>query len=157
MNLSSILREDLVLLDFAAKDKWEAIDRLVTRLVEKGSLKSDHRKAALDALIARENVASTGMGLGVAIPHAWLDLLDAASAAVAISPKGLNFQSADGQPATITILLLSPRRSAQTHIKTLAAIARLLNYEEMRTALVRAKTEAEVIRIVKEEEAKEFG
>ncbi len=157
MNLSGLLKEDLVLLDFAAQDKWGAIERLVDLLVEKGRVKAEHRKAVLDALVARENVASTGMGHGVAIPHAWIDLLDAASAAVALSPSGVPFQAPDGKPATITILLVSPRRNAQNHVRTLAAIARLLNYEEMRQALLAAKSGEEVLRIVREEEAKEFG
>lgn len=157
MKLSELLGEENVLLDFTARDKWEAIDRLVQALVDRGRLKPAHRARVLDAIIARENVASTGMGLGVAIPHAWTDLLDTGAAAVGISPKGIPFQSADGAPATLIILLVSPRHSAQKHVRTLAAIARLLNYEEMRTALLNAKTPGEVVRIVKEEEDKEFG
>jgi len=152
MNLSELLTEEVVLLDFKAKDKWEAIERLVEALIAQGRLKTSHRKPVLDALFARENVASTGMGLGIAIPHAWTDLLDSGVAAVGISPQGVPFQSADGLPATVVILLVSPRQSAQKHVRTLAAIARLLNYEEMRTALVNAKTAREVLAIVKNEE-----
>jgi mannitol/fructose-specific phosphotransferase system IIA component (Ntr-type) len=157
VKLSELLGEENVLLDFTARDKWEAIDRLVEALVAHGRLKPAYRSRVLDAIIARENVASTGMGLGVAIPHAWTDLLETGAAAVGISPKGIPFQSADASPATLIILLVSPRHSAQKHVRTLAAIARLLNYEEMRTALLNAKTPAEVVRIVKEEEDKEFG
>ena len=157
MKLSELLGEEVVLLDFRAADKWAAIGSLVEALIAHGRIRPEHRTQVLDALIARENVASTGMGLGIAIPHAWTDLLEAGAAAVGISPQGVPFQSADGRPATLIILLVSPRRNAQTHIRTLAAIARLLNYEEMRTALLNAKTPAEVLRIVKEEEDKEFG
>lgn len=157
MKLSDVLGEESVLLDFKARDKWEAIERLVEALVAHGRLKPGQRRQVLDALVARENVASTGMGLGVAIPHAWTDLLETGAAAAAICPSGIPFQSADGAPATLIILLVSPRHSAQQHVRTLAAIARLLNYEEMRTALLNAKTPAEVIRIVREEEEKEFG
>ena len=157
MKLSELLGEENVLLEFKARDKWEAIERLVEVLVANGRLKSGQRRQVLDALVARENVASTGMGLGIAIPHAWTDLLDSGAAAVGISPQGIPFQSADGAPATLIILLVSPRHSAQKHVRTLAAIARLLNYEEMRTALLNAKTAGEVVRIVKEEEDKEFG
>jgi mannitol/fructose-specific phosphotransferase system IIA component (Ntr-type) len=155
MNLSELLSEEVVLLDFKAKDKWEAIERLVEALIAHGRLKPGHRKPVLDALFARENVASTGMGLGIAIPHAWTDLLEAGVAAVGISPQGIPFQSPDGLPATVLILLVSPRTSAQKHVRTLASIARLLNYEEMRTALVNAKTEREVLAIVKDEEDKD--
>jgi len=97
VKLSELLGEENVLLDFKARDKWEAIERLVEALVAHGKVKPGHRRQVLDALVARENVASTGMGLGVAIPHAWTDLLDTGTAAVAISPQGIPFQSADGK------------------------------------------------------------
>jgi mannitol/fructose-specific phosphotransferase system IIA component (Ntr-type) len=157
VKLSELLGEENVLLDFKARDKWEAIEKLVEGLIAHGRLKPSNRRQVLDALVARENVASTGMGLGIAIPHAWTDLLETGAAAVGIAPQGIPFQSADGNPATLIILLVSPRHSAQKHVRTLAAIARLLNYEEMRTALLNAKTPAEVVRVVKEEEDKEFG
>lgn len=153
MKLGELLTEELVALDFDAKDKWQAIEKLVDRLVSSSRLPEGSRAAALEALFARERMASTGMEHGVAIPHASIDELPQAVAALGVSPKGIPFQSADGKPATILILLVIPRRSVKQHIRTLAGIARLLNYEEMRTSLTEAKTEKQILKVIREEEA----
>jgi mannitol/fructose-specific phosphotransferase system IIA component (Ntr-type) len=153
MRLGDLLGEEVVVLDFESKDKWEAIDRLAGLLVERGRLRAEQRRAAVDALVAREKISSTGMDHGVAIPHAQMDGLEEAVAALGISRGGVPFQTPDGKPATLIILLLIPRRSVQKHVRTLAGIARLLNYEEMRQSLVGAKTAKEALRVIREEEA----
>lgn len=157
MKLADLVLEDGVILDFAARDKWEAIEKLVDRLVAKKRVKASLRKSMLDALVRRENIASTGMDHGVALPHAQVDGIDEAVAAIGLTRAGIPFQSSDGQPARITVLLLIPKPRVQQHIRTLAGIARLLNYEEMREALLNAKTEREVVEGIREEEAKEFA
>ncbi len=157
MKLADLLQEEGVILEFAARDKWEAIEKLVDRLVAKKRVKGTLRKAMLDALVRRENIASTGMDHGVALPHSQVDGIEDAVAAIGLTRTGIPFQSSDGQPARITVLLLIPKKRVQQHIRTLAGIARLLNYEEMREALLNAKTEREVVSIIREEEAKEFA
>ena len=157
MKLADLVQEEGVILDFAARDKWEAIEKLVDRLVARKRVKGTLRKAMLDALVRRENIASTGMDHGVALPHAQVDGIDEAVVAIGLTRTGIPFQSSDGQPARITVLLLIPKKRVQQHIRTLAGIARLLNYEEMREQLLNAKTEREVVSIIREEEAKEFA
>jgi len=92
---------------------------------------------------------------GVAIPHASVDGVDDALAALAIAPEGVPFQSADGRPARLLILLIIPRKAVQKHIRTLAGIARLLQYEEMRDALTGARSAREALQIIREEEKKD--
>lgn len=155
MKLGDILRADAIALDFKAPDKWKAIELLVDLLVERGRCKKPHRKPVLEALVARENIASTGMENGVALPHASIQILDEPLAALGISPGGIQFQSADGQPAKIIMLLAIPKRNVQLHIRTLAGVARLMNYEEMRAALLAARSPQEAIGIIRAEEEKE--
>lgn len=155
MKLADILREDAIALDFKAPNKWKAIELLVDLLVERGRCKKSHRKPVLEALIARENIASTGMEHGVALPHASIQILDEPLAALGISSAGIPFQSADGQAAKLIMLLAIPKRNVQLHIRTLAGVARLLNYEEMRAALLGARTPQEAIGIIRTEEEKE--
>jgi mannitol/fructose-specific phosphotransferase system IIA component (Ntr-type) len=157
MKLADLILEDGAVLNFSADDKWEAIEKLVDHLIAKKRVKAADRKIYLDALVRRENIASTGMDHGVALPHAQVDGLEEAVAAIGLSPKGIPFQSSDGRPARITVLLLIPKKAVQKHIRTLAGIARLLNYEEMREALLHAKSEREVLEIIRDEEAKEFA
>ena len=74
---------------------------------------------------------------------------------VKASPKGFSFQSADGQPARIIILLIIPRKAVQKHIRTLAGVAKLLQYEEMRDALTNARSPREALKVIQEEEQKD--
>lgn len=156
MNLTEFLREEGILLNMASRDKWDAIRKLVQALVQKGLLKSVDQKPVLDSLIARENVSSTGMEHGVALPHAIVNVIEHPVAALGILPDGVNFQSLDNKPAHLIPLLIIPKKSVQIHIRTLAAVARMLNFEEMRHALLVAKSPLEVMRIIREEEQKEL-
>ena len=154
MKLGDLLKEGQIATAFQARDKWESITKLVDLLVAQNRLKPEHREAVYDALVAREKVASTGMEHGVAIPHASVDGIEDALAALAISP-GVPFQSADGQPARLIILLVIPRKAVQKHIRTLAGIAKLLQYEEMRDALTNARSPREALQVIREEEQKD--
>jgi mannitol/fructose-specific phosphotransferase system IIA component (Ntr-type) len=75
-------------------------------------------------------------------------------AALAVSQSGVPFRSADGRPARLIILIVIPKRTQRGYVKTLAGIARLLNYEEVREAFLAAKSQDEVMRIIRDEEAK---
>jgi nitrogen PTS system EIIA component len=155
MKLGDLLKEGQIAMGFQARDKWEAIDKMVDLLVANNTIKADQRAAVISALVAREKVASTGMEHGVAIPHAGIDEIDNAVAALAIAPEGIPFQSADGRPARIVILLVIPRKTVQKHIRTLAGIARLIQYEEMRDALTNARSAREALGVIREEEKKD--
>ena len=155
MKIGDLLKEGQIATGFQAKDKWEAITKLVDLFVAQNRLKPEHREAVYGALVAREKVASTGMENGVAIPHASVDGIEDALAALAVSPAGIPFQSADGRPARLIILLVIPRKAVQKHIRTLAGIAKLLQYEEMRDALTNARSPREALQVIREEEQKD--
>jgi PTS system fructose-specific IIA component len=157
MKIGDLLKEGQIAMGFQARDKWEAISKLVAGLVEQGRLKPQQKEDVYRALCAREKIASTGMEHGVAIPHASVDGVEDALAMLGISPEGIPFQSTDSRPAQLIIMLVIPRKAVQTHIRTLAGIARLLNYEELREALVRARSSHEVLQIIRDEEKKEFA
>ena len=155
MKLGDLLKEGQIATGFQSKDKWEAITKMVDLLVAQSRLKPEHREPVYAALAAREKVASTGMEHGVAIPHASVDGIEDALASLAISPAGVPFQAADGQPSRLIILLVIPRKAVQKHIRTLAGIAKLLQYEEMRDALTNARSPREALQVIREEEQKD--
>jgi mannitol/fructose-specific phosphotransferase system IIA component (Ntr-type) len=76
--------------------------------------------------------------------------VDSIIGALGIAPAGVNFDSIDGEPATIIVLLLIPRKSFQEHIRAMAAIARVMREEANRTALLAAQSPAEITRIIEE-------
>lgn len=140
MQLSELLRADLIQTDLAAKDKFAAIAELIELLIDRGALDAKLRAAALKALRAREELMSTGMEHGIAIPHAPCEGVGEVVAALGLSRRGLDFDALDGKPTHIIILLVSPPNTFQTHVKTLAGIARVLNDERLRSELRGAGT-----------------
>ena len=154
MKLSELLNEKVILTNFKARTKLDAIEQLIDAIVASGGIPKQQRQAVMNALIARENIASTGMEHGVAIPHATVDVLEKPAAAVAVSLEGVPFQSADGKNATIIVLLIITRKDVKHNVRTLAGIARLLNYEDTRQHLLAAKTPSAILGVIREEKKK---
>jgi PTS system fructose-specific IIA component len=129
---------------FAPGDKWTAIRDLMDHLVAAGRVDAQGAEDLLEHVLERERSMSTGMERGIAIPHAAVDGLPDVVAALGIvaSEQGLAFESIDGRPTHLVVLLLIPRAQKLLHIRTLADIARVLGKETVRTAL-RAATSAE--------------
>ncbi|HXG60713.1 MAG TPA: PTS sugar transporter subunit IIA [Planctomycetota bacterium] len=152
MKLSDLLRENQIVLGFQARDKEETIVRLVDALVAGARLPRERRDAALDALRARERLASTGLENGIAFPHAAVDGLREPAAALAVAPRGVPFESVDGRPARLIVLLTIPRPSTRTHLRALAAAAKLLSLEAFRAALLDARTPGEALQAVRAHE-----
>lgn len=155
MRLSELLSEPQILLGIQGREKGGLIETLLSPLLTLGRLKPEQRGPVFDALLAREKIASTGMEHGIAIPHASVDGIESALAVLGLAPEGVPFQSADGKPAKILILLVIPRKAVSEHTRTLAGIAKLLQYEELRDALLRARSPREVLKIIREEEQRE--
>ena len=155
MRLSELLSEPQILMGLQGREKGVLIGTLLDPLLSLGRLKPEQRGLVQDALLAREKIASTGMEHGIAIPHASVDGVENALAVLGLAPEGVPFQSADGKPARILILLIIPRKTVSEHTRTLAGIAKLLQYEELRDALLRARSPREVLKIIREEEQRE--
>lgn len=156
MKLSELLSEKAILLDIKDQDKWAVIARLTDLLVESGQIPQDARDPVHAALVDREKSMSTGMENGIAIPHCCVDLIDDTVVSLGVSREGIAFESIDGKPAHLVILLVTPKNKTKMHIKTLAEIAKLLNHETSRSRLVEADSPAEVLRIIREEEKDDF-
>lgn len=154
MKLGEMISPGMVLTNFRAKDKWEAISSLVDVLIELHKLKPEDREAVVKALYNRENIATTGVGNGVAIPHCPFDGIEEPLCSIGISREGINFQSEDGLPAKIVVLFILPKRKINVHIRMLAAIASLINSEETRRDFIDAKSPDDVITVIKREEDK---
>ncbi len=143
MKLYEYLKPELIILGLEDGAVESTLRKLLEPLVEHGLVRDE--ETVLGALAAREEVQSTAIGHGVAIPHAGCLDLDAPLITLALSPEGIDFNSADGEPIHIFFLLLSPPDRSSTHIKLLARIARLMRQPAHRDELLGATTAAEVI------------
>lgn len=148
MLLSDLLHERVVKMNVRSQSKAHAIEELVDLIIEAGDLPMSLRAHAIDTIAEREKIIGTGMENGVALPHGSTDRVDSIIGAIGIAPAGVNFDSIDGEPASIIVLLLIPRKSFQEHIRAMAAIARVMREEGNRKALLAARTPAEIIRII---------
>ncbi len=152
MTLAGLLPEAHLQPSLRAADKWQAINELLDILAAAGALPPNLRERAHEALLARERQMSTGIGMGVAIPHAAVDGLGHVAAAFGRAPDGIEFQALDDAPVKLIFLFLVPKAEFQTHLKTLAAIARFLN-QPGESAKLLAATSATAMRGILQQDA----
>jgi mannitol/fructose-specific phosphotransferase system IIA component (Ntr-type) len=144
MRLCDLFSVDDVIVGFRPTDKWDAIRQLVDHLVARGRLPRAAAPAIVEAVQSRERSMSTGMEHGIAIPHAAVDGVENVQACMGIvaGENGLAFESIDGRPTRVVVLLVIPRSQKLLHIRTLADIARVLGRDSVREALIGAKDAA---------------
>jgi len=138
MHLSQLLNPQSIDVQLRSKTKREAIAELVALLEKSHGLSSGGE--ILDRVLKREAMMSTGIGNGIAIPHGKARAVDRLVAACAVSRSGVEYDSVDGEPATLFILLVSPEDVGGPHVKVLANISRLLKDENVRESLKRAES-----------------
>lgn len=151
MDLGDILSPQQVLADMKASNRWEAIDELITQLIESSRIKPEDREAITAVVKKRENSMSTGIGFGIGIPHASTDLIYEVVGAFGRSKKGINFDALDNQPVSLVMLFLVPQGQFQKHLHTLAKIAKLLHKKEFRQSLEDAPNAAAMYEIIRTE------
>lgn len=144
MNLGNLLSVDRIVPEMQANERWSAIVELVELLVARGKVKPEDRDLVLAALRQREETMSTGIGFGIAIPHASSDRVGEVVAAFGRSNKGIEFDSLDNAPVKYIVLFVVPKDQFQTHLRTLAAIAKFLNDRTVRERLGGAGTAEEI-------------
>jgi mannitol/fructose-specific phosphotransferase system IIA component (Ntr-type) len=148
MKLAKLLDSEHILLDMKAVDHWPAISELVDHLVFTNQLPGNLHAEVLEALKVREKLVSTGIGQGVAIPHAFTDHLERVIAVLGRSSIGIDFQALDGAPVHFIILFIVPRKGYHMHLQTLAAIAKMFTNEEVRRRLGLAETREDILEIL---------
>jgi PTS system nitrogen regulatory IIA component len=145
MNLASLLSSQRIVPYLQATEHWPAIEELIEFLDENGQMIGADKPAILDALKEREEKISTGIGYGVAIPHAFCESIDEVVAGFARSEEGVEFGAVDNIPVHFIILFLVPKDQYQLHLKTLAAIAKMFNSAEIRQELADAQSAEDIL------------
>jgi nitrogen PTS system EIIA component len=147
MTLGSLLSVDQIIPEMKATERWTAIVELIDLLVQKGHIQSGDRDSVLAALRQREETMSTGIGFGIAIPHASSNCVTQVVAAFGRSSTGIEFDSLDNSPVRFIVLFIVPKDQFQVHLRTLAAIAKFLNDKTVRERLGRAGSSEEILSI----------
>ncbi len=155
MKISDLLIKDRINLDVKSTNKVDIIKELA-KLHEKTGVLNDY-DGYVKALMAREEQSSTGIGEGIAIPHAKTEYVKEPALAMGRKPEGIDYDSLDGEPATLFFMIAAPDGANNTHIETLARLSQLLLDDDFKAALENAKTADEVLDIINKAEAEKFA
>ncbi len=150
MKLSDFVVREAILVDLQATGKEDAIREIVGSLVQAGSLAEADAEGVIRAIMNREELGSTGIGQGVAVPHTRHPKVDKLLGTVALSRKGVDFAALDGEPVDILFLLVSPPNQPGDHLRALENISRHLKDERFVNFLRQAKTRADVEDLIDE-------
>ncbi|HWJ79408.1 MAG TPA: fructose-specific PTS transporter subunit EIIC [Niallia sp.] len=146
MKITELLTQDTILLNIEGKEKIDAINQLVDTLYEAGKLANkDEYK---EAILKREEQSTTGIGEGIAIPHAKTKAVKNAAIAFGRSKVGLNYNSLDGQPANLFFMIAAPDGANNTHLEALSRLSTILLKEDVRSKLLHATSKNEIISII---------
>lgn len=144
-----MLTPDRVLVPLVARDKQGIIAELAERLVARAG---GDLETVLRAIEERESVLSTGVGFGVAIPHARSSVVRELVIVGGVSAEPVPYDSIDGEPVRLFFLIVGPESSAGLHVKILSRIARLVRRDGVRRHLVEARTPDEFYHVLLEAE-----
>jgi len=150
MRLSALLNEETITVSLIYRDKQGVIEELLDLAMKTGKITD--RAVALKAVLDRENLMSTGLEKGVAVPHAKSKAAEDLAMALGISKEGIDFQSADGEPSHLFFFLLAPEAAAGPNVQVLAQVARLTNDPDFRKALKDAQSSKKALDIIQDAE-----
>ncbi len=146
MRLDQIFKMELINTDLLAKTKTEALTELVNTIIQGGFRLNS--SSIIEILQQRENLGSTGIGDGIAIPHGKIPELDDLIVAFGRSTEGIDYNALDGKPVHLFFLLLAPENSTGQHLKILARISKMLKIANFRKMLLIAKSQSDLYKII---------
>jgi PTS system nitrogen regulatory IIA component len=152
LRLADYLRDDLVIFDLPQLEKGELMRSLAAEVAAR--LPNIDEALLLERLNEREEQQSTGIGHGLALPHAMLPGLERTIVVVGRASRGLDFAALDAQPVDLFFLLLSPPEGTRDHLRVLARLARILDDEETLARLRTAADAAELFALLLAEDAR---
>jgi mannitol/fructose-specific phosphotransferase system IIA component (Ntr-type) len=144
MRLGEFVVRDAIIPSLSATSKEAVIRAMVESLRDAGQVRAADTEDVIRAILKRELLGSTGIGRGVAIPHTKHQSVERLIGTVAVAPAGVAFESLDGEPVYVFVLLISPQDRPGDHLRALENVSRCLRDESFVRALRGAKSKADV-------------
>lgn len=157
MKFSDFINVQAIRTDLQANDKESAIRELVGALVAADAIKADELESIVKAIMKREELGSTGIGRGIAVPHTKHPSVDKLVGTVGVSSGGVDFQSLDGEKVQLFFILVSPPDRPGDHLRALENISRQLRNDSFCRFLKQAKTADDVTTLLEEADNSQFG
>ncbi|MFO1023367.1 MAG: PTS sugar transporter subunit IIA [Planctomycetales bacterium] len=150
MKLTDFVIKEAILPNLNVNSKEGAIRAMVESLANAGKLKKEDQDGIISAILKREELGSTGIGNGVAVPHTKHPSVDRLIATVALAPEGVDFASLDGEDVYILFLLVSPPDRPGDHLRALENISRHLRNHNFCNFLKQSRTSEAVVELLEE-------
>ena len=150
MKLSDFVVREAIVVDLQATVKEDAIREIVRSLRDAGRLSEADMESVTRAILSREELGSTGIGQGVAVPHTRHPTVDRLVGTVALSRTGVEFAALDGEPVDILFLLISPLNQSGDHLRALENISRHLKNDNFVSFLRQAKSREQIVDLLEE-------
>jgi mannitol/fructose-specific phosphotransferase system IIA component (Ntr-type) len=157
MKFADFVCPEAIRADLEAVDKEGAIREIVQSLLDAGKIASTEKESIVKAILKREELGSTGIGRGVAVPHTKHPSADHLLGAVAVSRQGVDFASLDGERVNLFFLLISPPDRPGDHLRALENISRQLRDDTFCRFLKQAKSREEIKQLLNEADNNQFG
>lgn len=149
MKLLDFLVPDAIVVDLQSQDKEGAIREIVGGLQKAGAIAASDCESVIKAILSREELGSTGIGRGVAVPHTRHPSVDKLVACVAVSQQGVDFASLDDEPVYVFFLLISPPNQPGPHLRALDNAARYMRDDDFVEALRAVKSSEQVLELIR--------
>jgi mannitol/fructose-specific phosphotransferase system IIA component (Ntr-type) len=157
MKFADFIVPDAVKSELTADEKEGVIREMVQALLDAGGIQKDEFESIVKAILKREELGSTGIGRGVAVPHTKHPSVDRLVGTVAVSSEGVDFDSLDGERVHLFFLLISPPDRPGDHLRALENISRQLRDDTFCRFLKQSKTQEEIRTLLEEADNNQFG
>ena len=156
MKFADFVSRQAVTADLSADTKESVIREMVQSLLDVGKVQPQEFESIIKAILKREELGSTGIGRGVAVPHTKHPSVDRLVGAVAVSAEGVDFNSLDGEKVHLFFMLISPPDRPGDHLRALENVSRQLRDDTFCKFLKQAKNSEEILQLLDEADNNQF-
>jgi len=146
MKITELMDVNVMSMSLESTSKEEVIDELIVLLDQEKRI--SNVKKFKKAILAREKLSSTGVGNGIAIPHAQVKCVEIPSIVYGYSKEGIDYDSLDGEKAHLFFMIAAPKDGGDLHLQALSKLARLLMKEEFKQGIINAGTKEGVLALI---------
>lgn len=150
MSLADYVTPEAVCMNLAPTRRDDALRALLDTLAGCGVLAPEMKDGAFDAVVRRELLGSTGIGNGVAVPHARVEGTDGVAMGIGLSRAGIQFHALDGRPVYMVFLVLGPKEDAEAYLSAMQSLTKLVQNADFRRFASQASSAQEVIELIEE-------